>query len=226
MKVQIDVRRPSWLPERFGRRWKVLGALFVVCIVAAPIGVLANDRFPDVPFGSGHEEVNKIDDAGIVRGCGNLGNFCPDNPVTRKQMAQFLSRAGGSASAVKNGLPGAILGTQAAPTAVLQLDATVAGLSGEIQHVAVHAGVTARAPSTTDCPCEATFFLQDETGTKVSADHVVTLVDPTGGTGAATTTFPCTGLRLHRSYGLRAELLPGRIRQRRIRSAPGLSAAT
>jgi hypothetical protein len=34
------------------------------------------------------------------------------------------------------------------------------------------------------CPCEATFFLQDETGMKVSADHVVTLADPTAGSGA------------------------------------------
>lgn len=185
MKVEIDISRPRWLPARFTRRWKVVGAVAVLTLVAAPVGVLANDRFPDVPVGSGHEEVNKIDDAGIVRGCGNAGNFCPDNPVTRKQMAQFLSRAGGSASAVKNGLPGAILGTQASPTAVLQLDANLAGLPGEQQYVAVHAGVTARAPSTVNCPCAATFFLQDETGTKVSADHVVTLVDPTGESGAA-----------------------------------------
>ena len=185
MRVEIDIRRPRWLPARFGRRWKVLGAVAVLTLVAAPVGVLANDRFPDVPFGSGHEEVSKIDDAGIVRGCGNAGNFCPDNPVTRKQMAQFLSRAGGSASAVKNGLGGQILGTEATPTAVLQLDATLAGLPGEQQFVAVHAGVTARAPSTANCPCEATFFLQDETGTKVSADHVVTLVDPSGGSGLA-----------------------------------------
>jgi hypothetical protein len=185
VRVEIDIRRPRWLPARVTRRWKLLGALLVVSIVAAPIGVLASDRFPDVPFGSGHEEVNKIDDAGIVRGCGNVGNYCPDNPVTRKQMAQFLSRAGGSASAVKNGLPGQILGTQAAPTAVLQLDVTVAGLAGETQLVAVHGAVTARAPSTVNCPCEATFFLQDETGAKVSADHVATLVDPTAASGAA-----------------------------------------
>ena len=186
MKLEIDIRRPGWLPTRFGRRWKVLGAVAVLGLVAAPAAVWANDRFPDVPTDlTGHEEINKIDDAGIVRGCGNAGNYCPDNPITRKQMAQFLSRAGGSASAVKNALPGPILGTQASPTAVLQIDATVAGLLGETQYVAVHAGATARAPSTVGCPCEATFFLQDETGSKVSADHVVTLTDPSAGTGAA-----------------------------------------
>ena len=30
--------------------------------------------------------------AGITSGCGN-GNFCPDDPVTRAQMASFLIRA-------------------------------------------------------------------------------------------------------------------------------------
>ncbi len=183
MKVEIDIRRPRWLP-RFSRRWKLLGAVAVLAVVAAPVGVWANHRYPDVPPGSGHTEVNRIADAGIVRGCGTQGLYCPDNPVTRMQMAQFLSRAGGSAGAAKNGLPGEILGTQAVPTAVLQIDVSVAGLPGETQYVAVHAGVTARAPITVNCPCAATFFLQDETGTKVSADHVVTLVDPTAATTA------------------------------------------
>ncbi|HEX4438485.1 MAG TPA: S-layer homology domain-containing protein, partial [Thermoanaerobaculia bacterium] len=30
--------------------------------------------------------------AGITGGCGN-GNYCPDGPVTRGQMAVFLSKA-------------------------------------------------------------------------------------------------------------------------------------
>jgi hypothetical protein len=186
VKVEIDISRPRWLPARVSRRWKVLGAVAILTLVAAPVGVLANDRFPDVPLGSGHEEVSKISDAGIVRGCGNAGNFCPDNPVTRKQMAQFLSRAGGSASATKNALPGTLLGA-ASPTAVLSLDATVAGLigTGKTQRVKVDASVTVRAPSTADCPCQATLFLQDETGAQVSSEHVITITDVSGGLGEA-----------------------------------------
>jgi hypothetical protein len=30
--------------------------------------------------------------SGITGGCGN-GNYCPDNPVTRGQMAVFLAKA-------------------------------------------------------------------------------------------------------------------------------------
>ena len=187
MRVEIDIRRPRWLPARFSRRWKLLGAVLVAGLVAAPIGVLANDRFPDVPFGGGHEEVSRIDDAGIVRGCGSSGNYCPKSPITRLQMAQFMSRAGGSASAVKNAAPGTLLGGPD-PNAVLTLDATVPGLigPGRSQRVEVDATVTVRAASTADCPCEATLFLQDETGTQVSSEHVVTIADLSGGLGAET----------------------------------------
>jgi hypothetical protein len=187
VRVQVEIHRPRWVPRLSSGRAKVLATVAVLGIVAAPVAALGTDRFPDVPFGSGHEEVNKIADAGIVRGCGSAGtSYCPQNPVTRLQMAQFLSRAGGSAGATKSGLPGELLGTSLAPTAPLQLDVNVNldGIPGETQFVAVHAGVTARAPITTGCPCTATFFLQDETGTKVSADHVVTFADPSdSGTG-------------------------------------------
>jgi hypothetical protein len=187
VRVEIDIRRPRWLPARVSRRWKLLGAGLVVGLVAAPVGVVANDRFPDIPLGSGHEEVSRIDDAGIVRGCGSAGNYCPQNAVTRLQMAQFLSRTGGSASAEKNAPPGTLLGA-ASPTAVLTLNADVPGLigPGRNQRVKVDGTVTVRAASTADCPCEATLFLQDETGVQVSSEHVVTIADLSGGLGAAT----------------------------------------
>jgi hypothetical protein len=184
VRVEIDIRRPRWLPARFSRRWKLLGAALVACVVAAPIGVLANDKFNDVPFGAGHEEVSQVADAGIARGCGSasLNNFCPQNNVTRLQMAQFLSRTGGSASGVKHNDPsGALLGGDS-PTTILTLDATVPGLigPGRNQRVKVDASVTVRAASTADCPCEATLFLQNETGAQFSTEHLVTIGDFSG----------------------------------------------
>ena len=49
--------------------------------------------FNDVPVGSSiHRFVEALVAAGITAGCGN-GNYCPDTPVTRGQMAVFLSVA-------------------------------------------------------------------------------------------------------------------------------------
>jgi hypothetical protein len=49
--------------------------------------------FADVPVGHPfHRFVEALYASGITAGCGN-GNFCPDQPVTRGQMAVFLSAA-------------------------------------------------------------------------------------------------------------------------------------
>jgi len=49
--------------------------------------------FPDVPTGDGgFQYVEALVAAGITGGCGG-GNYCPDNPVTRRQMAVFISKA-------------------------------------------------------------------------------------------------------------------------------------
>ena len=53
----------------------------------------ASATFGDVP--TSHlffRLVEALVDAGITAGCGG-GNYCPDAPVTRGQMALFLSRA-------------------------------------------------------------------------------------------------------------------------------------
>ena len=53
----------------------------------------ATTTFLDVPVGSTfHREIEALAASGITGGC-NAGNFCPNNTVTRGQMAAFLSRA-------------------------------------------------------------------------------------------------------------------------------------
>ena len=53
----------------------------------------AAPRFEDVPADSVHAEaIAAIAEAGITRGCGGA-RFCPDEAVTRAQMASFLVRA-------------------------------------------------------------------------------------------------------------------------------------
>ena len=49
--------------------------------------------FNDVPgTDPGYEYIQALASSGITGGCGG-GNFCPDNPVTRRQMAIFLAKA-------------------------------------------------------------------------------------------------------------------------------------
>jgi hypothetical protein len=53
----------------------------------------ATATFNDVPTGHPFfQYVEALAASGITGGCGN-GNYCPDNPVTRGQMAVFLSKA-------------------------------------------------------------------------------------------------------------------------------------
>lgn len=53
----------------------------------------ATATFDDVPTSDpGFQYVEALVDSGITAGCGN-GNFCPDAPLTRRQMAVFLAKA-------------------------------------------------------------------------------------------------------------------------------------
>ncbi|MCL4275779.1 MAG: SBBP repeat-containing protein [Anaerolineales bacterium] len=58
-----------------------------------PPAVGGSSGFNDVPAGSSTAPwIKQLAAEGITGGCGN-GNFCPNNPVTRSQMAIFLQRA-------------------------------------------------------------------------------------------------------------------------------------
>ncbi len=49
--------------------------------------------FNDVPVADiGYQYIEALAASGITGGCGG-GNFCPDNPVTRRQMAIFIAKA-------------------------------------------------------------------------------------------------------------------------------------
>ncbi len=72
--------------------YTVIAALLVV----GPASALAATDFVDVPSGHTFEtDINWLSDQGITRGCNPPANdrFCPDQSVTRGQMAAFLVRA-------------------------------------------------------------------------------------------------------------------------------------
>jgi len=67
-------------------------------------GVPATAPYDDVPASHPFaQHINAFKNAGITGGCGG-GNFCPDDPLTRGQMAVFLSKALGLSWSDSNGV--------------------------------------------------------------------------------------------------------------------------
>ncbi len=68
-------------------------AAFLNRLLELPAGTPG--RFVDTGGSIFVDDIDRLADAGITRGCNPPGNdrFCPDDPVTRQQMAAFLVRA-------------------------------------------------------------------------------------------------------------------------------------
>jgi hypothetical protein len=86
-------------------RKSLLVAAIVAGTLAIPAVVVDSHQFNDVPGShTFHDDIAWLADEGITRGCNPPANseFCPDDPVTRGQMAAFMKRfhdqfiAGGS----------------------------------------------------------------------------------------------------------------------------------
>jgi hypothetical protein len=86
------------LPGRRARAVVVTAALAAVVVVAASVGALAANRFGDVSSGHTHAAgIGWVADAGITLGCGDGSDYCPNDEVSRDQMATFMHRLSGNA---------------------------------------------------------------------------------------------------------------------------------
>ena len=73
---------------------RILGAAVLAAAFAFPMGVLANHQFSDVPTSDPyHADIQAIANVGVTTGCGG-GKYCPNDAVTREQMAAFMNRLG------------------------------------------------------------------------------------------------------------------------------------
>jgi hypothetical protein len=105
------------LTIRISRRVAFLVVLGV--FLAIPAGSWASHRFTDVPDSNiFHDDIGWLADAGVTRGCNPPANdeFCPDDAVTRAQMAAFMRRLAEGrvvdAATVQGLDPGALEGSQ------------------------------------------------------------------------------------------------------------------
>ena len=79
--------------NRRARRWVTLAIAAMLALV--PVGAWAGHQFTDVPNSNVfHSSIEWLADKGVTVGCNPPANtrFCPEDPVTRQQMAAFLRR--------------------------------------------------------------------------------------------------------------------------------------
>jgi len=79
--------------SRFSRpRRSLLAPVVLAILLALPAGiVLASHQFSDVPDSNiFHADIDAVADAGVTTGCA-AGKYCPNDNVTRGQMAAFMN---------------------------------------------------------------------------------------------------------------------------------------
>ena len=81
----------NFCPDQFITRAHM--AVFLARTLALPRPPVTNSQFGDVPAGAWYSRhVHALRQTGITKGCGNGQDFCPNQQVTRAQMAVFLQR--------------------------------------------------------------------------------------------------------------------------------------
>ena len=142
----------------------VLGLATV--LLGVPVAVTASHQYADVPDGNiYHANIDRITDAGVTNGCGG-GNYCPNDAVTRGQMAAFMARGFG-AVAHASGSPS--LPTDASPATIASVTVHTPGVTGGTGYLHIVASGYMSSPSTNaNCPCFGVASI-DVNGTQTDA---------------------------------------------------------
>lgn len=167
-----------------------LGVITIAALLAVPIGVFASHQFTDVPDSNTfHTQIGRVKGAGITAGC-TATKYCPDDTVTRGQMAAFLARTGGRVTmSPLEGVTGGVLSTSAASPTVLATVTIKAGdVTGGYANVTLDGVFTAYANSATGLPSIAWASVrQVGSGVRLSGGGFVQVDGIAGGTAGAGT---------------------------------------
>lgn len=96
----LGASAPRRSKRRGARSALIAVATTALVVLAASTAVLAADRFADNIASVHRAGVGFVADAGITTGCGDGSAYCPNEPVTRDQMATFMHRLSGHAAGV------------------------------------------------------------------------------------------------------------------------------
>jgi hypothetical protein len=153
---------------------RLMVAMVITGLVAAPGLVLASDLFADVPNTSAfHAPIGAIARAGVTTGCGD-GLYCPTSNVSREQMAAFMHR--GFARVASDDVSGMTFST--APTNVLSLSITpglpTTAVPGAKNFISVNATVSLWVPTLSGCQCFYEVYLTHN-GTQIGEENYVSI---------------------------------------------------
>lgn len=193
-------------PRPAGRRRRgiAIAAILLALLVALPSSLLATG-FVDLNPGSIHNpDISAIADAGITKGCTDAQHYCPNDHVTREQMASFLARSAGlggnppvaNARTLEGYAPGdllrAALGTgKAVDTLTLseQTIATVEITAPQAGYLLVSGVMQSKGPQS-GCPCTVLLRLKNvKTGESSSYSTAYTQDNNVFNSGATTYLF-------------------------------------
>jgi hypothetical protein len=186
-------------------RWARVGgarnrSLVVACLAAIAVAAPASaaDQFQDVNANSTHAStIREVTAAGVTAGC-RTGRYCPSEPVTRDQMASFLTRTGSRASFETNVTDlSAANGYDGVPASVTARSAAAAGGTSMVTltgSISVYADTSGGGGDVTSCPCEieAFIFRDGGQGPAQGPSSWAQLPGTVAGNGRSSTSLPVT----------------------------------
>jgi hypothetical protein len=155
------------------RRRLAIAAVALVGLLLIPAGVFAGHQFTDVPNSNTfHTSISRVKLAGITSGCSST-KFCPNDEVTRGQMAAFLARTAPRAETAF--FADSLLTEEAAVLASFDIKAGEA--TGGTAALAITATVTVNTTDATGCPCTGAFYIDSDRAPYTSFAQYATITE-------------------------------------------------
>ena len=150
--LRSSIPRSAPPARRRPRRNRVLTTIATaIVLIALPAIAVASDRFADVPDSNiFHDQIGAIADAGITAGCGGP-NYCPNQAVTRGQMAGFMHRGYGRVA--WDGGFGSVPTEAVGTYDVANVSVMAGDVIGGQGYILVVGAASLTASTATPCPC-------------------------------------------------------------------------